>query len=84
MTGGGSRELGRRDVGPVQVLESDDDWSVLRHPLEQLSDGGERAVLQLLGGKRRVVFCGDAEQRRKIGVDPHGGHAEELVDDSPE
>ena len=63
---------GRRDLASwVDVtsaralLESDDEWSVLRHPLEQLSDGGERAVLQLLGGKRGVVFCGDAEQRER-------------------
>ena len=82
-------ELHGRHVGPVEVVEEDDERAVLSERREELLDDLERPVLQRLRREvreaRRDLGLGvEAEERAQIRVDLELALAEEIGDGAPE
>ena len=77
-------QLHRGRVGPVQVLDGDDDRAVVGEPRQQVADHLERPVLQgfrrqLREPSRGLRLQGEAEHRAQVRVDLHRPVAEEAL-----
>src|SRR2546423_264979 len=63
----------RGRIGPVEILEREDEWCVFRHPRKELADDLERAPLQRLGrelrrARLRLVLERDLEQATEVRI----------------
>jgi hypothetical protein len=77
-------QLYGRGVRPVEVLEGDHEWTVLRQAFEEVADDFERPVLKGLGrqlgeARCRIGLHGQTEHGAQVWVDLQRSGAEQSV-----
>lgn len=54
-------------IGPVQIFENEDEWSMLGHPLEEPPPGGKRLISPVCA---LLFLAAHSRERAQLRLDP--------------